>query len=86
MTTLTAAGHGNLYDFTASVFGYGLASPQPLTGTASLVEVSTNSNLGTISLPAGTSSFFVTQQAYQTGVGPFGVATADFKATADLMP
>ena len=78
VTTVTATPDGNNYDFAASVFGYGLAVPDPPTGTVSLTEVSTGLNLGDIGLAAPGMSSFLAGQGFLAGSEPVGIASGDF--------
>jgi Bacterial Ig-like domain (group 3)/FG-GAP-like repeat/FG-GAP repeat len=79
VTTLQATADGNDWDFTASVFGYGLAVPDPPTGTVSLTEVSTNMNLGNIGLVVPGMNTFLPQETLQVGKSPQGgIASGDF--------
>ena len=76
-STLSAAFDGGNYDFTLSVFGYGFTAP---TGTASVDEIPTNVNLGTITLPGPGVSSFQPQQTSAASSLPYYVAVADFNA------
>ncbi len=86
-TTVTATPDGNNYDFSAVVFGYGLAVPNPTTGTVSLTEVSSGMNLGNITL-AGPAFAFSPASPNTATVGnqPNAVAVGDFdgNGVADL--
>ncbi len=79
ITTLMAAPDGSNYDFTATVFGLGLAVPDPPTGTVSLTEVSTGVNLGNIALTGpAMSTFQLPAQSFPAGSRPIAIAIGDF--------
>ena len=75
-TTLTATPAGSNWDFMVSVFGYGLAVPDPTTGTVSLTEVSTGFNLGNVGLAGPGMSGFLSKPTFGVD-SPYGVAKAD---------
>ena len=78
ITTVTATPDGGNWDFTVSVFGFGLAVPHPPTGTVSLVEMSNGFNLGNIVLSGADMNTFLPQQSYAAGKGTNYIAVADF--------
>jgi hypothetical protein len=78
---LNATPNGSNYDFTLSVFGFGLASANPAAGTATLNELQNPPiQLGTFSLnpPANVSFSLDGPHTYPVGNAPKWLATGDF--------
>jgi Bacterial Ig-like domain (group 3)/FG-GAP-like repeat len=81
VSTLSVTQDGQNYDFSLSVSGSGNA---PLSGTATLNNLSLNGLLlGNIPVPVGTSTF-LPKSSYGTGLGPVGVVVADFNGDGFL--
>jgi hypothetical protein len=83
ITTLTEQPDGNNFDFTATIFGFGFATP---TGLVKFNDLTNGFLIGTVPLAGPGTSTFLPQQTYLVGNEPLGVAVGDFNGDgfADL--
>jgi Bacterial Ig-like domain (group 3)/FG-GAP-like repeat len=75
LTTLTAQPDGNNFDFTASVFGFGLPVP---TGQVKFSDLTDGFDLPTVALAGQGMSSFLPQQSHAAADQPRFVVTGDF--------
>ncbi len=80
VSTLSVTPAGPNYDFTLSVSGSGNA---PLSGTATLNNLTNGVLLGNILVPTGASTF-LPESSKATGLAPVGVVVADFNGDGYL--
>ncbi len=83
ITTLSEQPDGNNFDFTATVFGFGFATPS---GQVKFNDLTNGFLMGSVKLAGPGTSTFLPQQRYLVGNEPLGVAVGDFNGDgfADL--